>query len=136
MNKYDDVIYRGHTDLGVDASTAQLVLNDHDDDSKHAHDKGVVTDPLSLLEQSLPASQPVAYVGLVFTTSVEAPTGAQTAPLTDQTTTQRPLFCVLGVLRVDAHQCDARLFLAALAGPSLHRSRDGQRRDWLPELKQ
>ena len=51
--------------LGVDTRRGQLVLTDHDEDAKHAHDEGVVTDPFPLLEKGFPPAQTMRQVAMI-----------------------------------------------------------------------
>lgn len=143
--------------LGVNAGAGQLVLDDHDDDAEHAHHEGVVADALALLEQGLPPAQPVADVGLVLGSGLDA-AAAGLALEGPAAAGQHALVHVTGILGVDTHEGDAGVLAgtgtpgatasgghpgrsprAAPAGhPAavLHRSRDRESRHWLPQLEQ
>ena len=40
--------------LWVDSCWRQLIFTDHDQNAKHTHNEGIITDPFSLLKQSFP----------------------------------------------------------------------------------
>lgn len=44
------------THFGVHSGAAEFIFDHHDDNAEHAHDQGIVTDPLPFFEQRFPTS--------------------------------------------------------------------------------